>query len=190
MCMHKTMYMCERMGGLAPSSLSDYSLSRNPPFTHTSPLESSWKKPLSSAECPQHTAWHSQSEHKHVRNALFWRRLMTVKLPHSPVIRACRGCFENSQLQYAMGRGEGAVHCLYTKCACIYSIRHTSMQIVLKLFSSLCYIFIYITASPSVGMRRYGGDEMRFSLTAWMNIYEKRGCACLSIPSPDLIRWF
>lgn len=50
MCMHKTMYMCERMGGLAPSSLSDYSLSRNPPFTHTSPLESSWRKPLSSAE--------------------------------------------------------------------------------------------------------------------------------------------
>lgn len=31
---------------------------------------------------------------------------MTVKLPHSPVIHACRRCSENLQLQYAMGRGE------------------------------------------------------------------------------------
>lgn len=180
MCMHKTMYMCERMGGLAPSSLSDYSLSRNPPFTHTSPLESSWRKPLSSTECPQHTAWHSQSEHRHVWNALFGRRLMT----HSPVIHACRECFENSQLQYAMGRGDGAVHCLYTKCACFYSIRHLSMETLLRLFSSLCYIFIYLTASSSVGMRRYGG--MRWGSPwqpAWIYM---RKMGALAFPSPLL----
>lgn len=182
MCMHKTVYMYERMGGLAPSSPSDYSLSRNPPFTHISLLESARRKPLSSAERPQYTAWHSQSEHRHVRNALFGRRLMTVKLPHSPVIHACRRCSENSQLQYTMGRGEGAVHC-FTLSAHVFTALGTCLWNCTKALL-FAYILIYLTASPSVGMRMYGGMRWGSPWQPAWRYMRKRGA--LAFPSPRL----